>query len=123
MDIVGEKVTDFTTKWTSVTVTAEGIMVNEEADSGAMGTGLVTVTFRPPVDQSAETGPVEVQAVLFSPDGSSLSVTGAGTWRKSGHHKWEVRNDLLAEDGQRFFVVEEHDLKTRSTTGTTYAVV
>lgn len=33
-------------------------MVNEEAGSGTMGTGLVMVTFRPPVGQSVETGPV-----------------------------------------------------------------
>ena len=122
MSVIGKKITDFTTKWTSVTVTEAGVVVNEEVDTGPLGTGVITTTFGPPVDAARETGPFRICGILFAPDGAQQSVTGERTWRNSGHHKREVKNYILTGDGQRMFVVEEHDLATRSAKGTTYSL-
>ena len=51
-----------------------------------------------------------------------MSVSGGGTWRTIGVHKWELKVINLGSDGQRVLVVEELDLATRSTKGTAYAL-
>lgn len=122
MSVIGEKITDYTGKVTSVTMTAGGAVINAEAEVGPFGTALYTETVGPAVDAAGETGPFSTQTQAFLPDGSTMSFTVTGTWRKSGQHKWELKGIGLAADGQCSFVVEEHDLATRSTTGTIYAL-
>ena len=120
MNVIGEKITDFTTQWTSVTVTEAGVAVNADVDSDALGMGVITSTFGAPVDADRETGPFTVRGTLFGADGTAQSVRGEGVWRRCGHHKWQVKNYVLTAAGQRLFVVEELDLATRSSKGTTY---
>ena len=122
MRVIGEKIADYTGKVTTTTVTEAGVVPNVEADVGPFGTVLYTVTFGPAGDAAGETGPVTLRGHCFLADGGTLPFTGAGTWRKSGHHRWRVKTINLAADGQRVFVVEEWDLATRSTKGTVYAL-
>ena len=120
--VIGEKITDYTGKVTTTTVAEAGVVPNVEADVGPFGTVHYTETFGPAGDAAGETGPVTLRGQCFLADGGTLPFTGAGTWRKSGHHQWRVKNINLAADGQRVFVVEEWDLATRSTQGTVYAL-
>ena len=122
MSVIGEKQADITGKITSVTVTSEGNAVNLETDVGPLGTVMATVTFGPPVDSAAETGPITIHGQIFGPEGEVRGFVSAGTWRKSGHHKWEIKHIPLATDGQRMFVVDDFDLATRSTNGAVYAL-
>ncbi len=63
-----------------------------------------------------------VHGQIFGPEGEVRRFVSAGTWRKSGHHKWEIKHIPLAADGQRMFVVDDFDLVTRSTNGAVYAL-
>ena len=122
MSVIGEKVTDYAGKVTSTTITEAGAVVNVEAEVGPFGTVLYTATLGPAVDAAGEKGPFATRTQAFLPDGRTMSFSVAGTWRKSGHHKWELKGIGLAADGQRNFVVEELELATRSTKGTIYAL-
>lgn len=122
MRVIGEQVTDYTGRVTTTTVTEAGVVPDVEAAVGPFGTVLYTGTFGPAVDAAGETGPVTLRGQCFLAGGGALPFTGAGTWRKSGHHLLRVKNINLAADGQRFFVVEEWALATQSTKGTVYAL-
>ena len=102
MSVIGEKLGEISGKITSVTITEAGNAVNLEAEVGSVGTVLATLT--------------------FGPDGSSPSFTSGGTWRTSGHHKWEIKDISLDSEGQRMLVVDEFDLATRSHKGTIYSL-
>jgi len=119
MSVIGEKLAEYTGKVTSSTMTDAGTAVNVEADAGELGTILYTTRFEPAVDAAGETGPFTVRGQGFLPDGTAR---GRGTWRTIGVHRWELKTINQAGDGQRFFVVEEADLATRSTKGTIYAL-
>ena len=122
MSVIGKKLGEINGKITSVTITEAGNAVNLEAEVGSLGTVLGTVTFGPAVDAAGETGPITIHGQMLAPDGSSRSFTSGGTWRTSGHHKWEIKHIPLDSDGQRMFVVDEFDLATRTHKGTAYAM-
>ena len=122
MSVILEKTGAFTGKVTSVTMTDAGPVVNVELEGDSYGTILVTTTFGPAVDNAGEVGPVTERAQAFLPDGSTVNYTNAGTWKKVGDHRWDVRMINLASNGERALTVEEWDLATRSTKGTIYAL-
>ena len=122
MSVIGEELGEISGKITSVTITEAGNAVNLEAEVGSVGTMLATVMFGPPVDAAGETGPMTIRGQVFAPDGSSPSFTSGGTWRTSGHHKWENKHISLDSEGQRMLVVDEFDLATRSHKGTIYSL-
>ena len=122
MSVIGDKFGAYAGKVTSSTVTEAGPAVNVEADAGDLGTILYTTTFGAAVNAAGETGPCTVRGMIFGPDGTTVSVSGGGTWRTIGVHKWELKVINLGSDGQRVLVVEELDLATRSTKGTAYAL-
>ena len=120
MGTIGKKIANYTGKVTSFTMSEAGGAVNVEADAGDFGTILYTTTFGPPVDAAGETGAVTVRGQGFLPDGSALPVTGGGTWRKIGTHKFELKVINQSADGQRYFVTEVGELATRSAKGAIY---
>ena len=122
MSAIGAKISDYTGKVTSATVTEAGAVINAEGDAGSFGTYMYTVTFGPAVDTAGETGPLTGRVQGFRPDGSVVPQVVTGVWRKSGHHQWEVKAINMVADGNRFFFVEAWDLATRSLTGTIYAL-
>lgn len=122
MGLIGEKLWEYQGKMTSVTPGEAGKVVNTEGSVEQLGTVLVTETFALPVDAAGETGPATVHGQAFLANGETLSFTGAGTWRKSGVHQWEAKWIQQTTDGQRLFVVEEHDLASRSVSATVYAL-
>ena len=120
--VIGKKVVEGTGKVTSITVTEAGPMVNIDATMGERGTAIYTVTFGAPVGAARETGPYSVRGQVFYTDGKNATFTGAGTWRKSGQHQWESKAVVLLSNGERRFVVEAHDLASRSVKTTIYAL-
>ena len=120
MSQIGKKLADYTGKVTSFTMSEAGGTANVEADAGDFGTILYTTTFGPPVDTAGDTEAVSVIGQRFLPDGSTLPVTGGGTWRKIGTHKFELKVINQSADGQRYFVIEVGGLATRSPKGTIY---
>ena len=122
MSVIGEKISEIMGKVTSTTVTEAGNSVNLEIEAGPFGLVSCTTTFGAPLDVASETGPISERGCCFLADGSFLPYTGVGTWRTSGHHKWEVKLINLAADGQRVFAVYELELATRSIKGTIYAL-
>ena len=122
MSVVGDKQSDITGKITSITIRESGSQVNLEADVGSFGIVFGTVNFNPSVDANKETGTVVVRGQALRPDGTNASFRCAGTWRKSGRSRWEIKHISIDDEGQRMFVVDEFDLENRSTTGVVYAL-
>ena len=122
MSVIGDKQADINGKITSITIRESGNQVNLEADVGSFGMVFGTVDFNPPVDANKETGTVVVRGQALRPDGTNVSFRGAGTWRKSGRSRWEIKHISIDEEGQRIFVVDEFDLENRSNTGVVYAL-
>jgi len=56
MNVLGEKLTDFAGKITSVTATEVGLVVNVENETGPFGNVLYTVTLGPAIAPEEETG-------------------------------------------------------------------
>lgn len=121
MSVIGEKVTEFAGKITSVTMTETGAVVNAEVDAGPFGMVMYTVTFGQAVDAAGKTGPHTILGQGFPPDGSTLTFAGGGTWRNSGHHR-ELKHITLLSDGQRSFAVDNLDFAARTAAGTIYAL-
>ena len=84
MNVLGEKLTDFAGKITSVTATEAGLVVNVEGETGSFGNVLYTVTLGPAVTPEQETGAHTIRGQAFSPDGGTLEFSGGGVWRSSG---------------------------------------
>ena len=122
MAAIGEKQAEISGKITTVTIRDAGSEVNVEANVGSFGMVFGTVTFEPAVDAARETGPVIVRGRALRPDGATVAFKGAGTWRKTGTHQWEIKHISLDTDGQRIFVVDVFDLEARTNTGTLYAL-
>jgi len=80
------------------------------------------VTFGPAVDAESEKGAFAARTRAFLSDGGVMSLTVTGTWCKREHHKWEQKGIGLSADGQRYFVVEELEMATRSTRGRIYVL-
>ena len=122
MSAIGEKISDYTGKVTSVTLTEAGSIMNAEGEAGPFGTYLYTATFGPAGGPAGETGPLTGRVQDFRPDGSVVPQVVTGVWRKRGHRQWEVKAINMAADGKCLFFVEVWDLATRSISGTIYAL-
>ena len=121
MSVIGEKVTEFSGKISTVTMTETETTVNAEVDAGPFGMVLYTVIFRQAADAAGKTGPQTIRGQAFLPDGSTLTFAGGGAWRNSGHCR-ELKHTTLISDGQRSFAVENLDFTARTTAGTIYAM-
>ena len=101
MAAIGEKQAEISGKITSVTIRDTDTEVNVEANVDSFGMVFGTVTFAPAVDAARETGPGIVRGRALRPDGATVPFKGAGTWRKTGHHQWEIKHISLDAEGQR----------------------
>ena len=121
MSVIGEKLTEFAGTMTSVAMTETETVVNNAVDAGPFGTVLYTLTFGERVDAAGETGPHTIRGQCFSPDGTTLTFVGGGTWRNRGNHR-ELKHVTVLSDGQRTFAVENLDFNAQTASGTIYGL-
>ena len=122
MNVLGEKLTDFAGKITSVTATEAGLVVNVENETGSFGNVLYTVTLGPAVTPEEETGAHTIRGQAFSPDGGTLEFSGGGVWRSSGPNQRILKHITQLANGQRTFAVDNFDLVKNTASGTVYAL-
>ncbi len=122
MNVLGEKLTDFAGKITSVTATEAGLVVNVENETGPFGNVLYTVTLGPAVIPEEETGAHTIRGQAFSPDGGTLEFSGGGVWRSSGPNQRILKHITQLANGQRTFAVDNFDLVKNTASGTVYAL-
>ncbi len=122
MNIIGEKVTDFAGKITSVTATEAGLVVNVENESGSFGNVLYTVTFGPSIVAEEETGAHTIRGVAFAPEGGTVEFSGAGVWYSSGPNKRVLKHITQLANGQRTFAVDNFDLVKNTAYGVVYSL-
>ena len=122
MSVLGEKLTDFAGKITSVTATEAGLVVNVENESGPFGNVLYTVTFGAAILPDEETGPHSIRGQAFSPDGGTVEFSGGGVWRSSGPNQRILKHITQLANGQRTFAVDNFDLVKNTASGTVYAL-
>ena len=122
MNVLGEKLTDFAGKITSVTATEAGLVVNVENETGTFGNVLYTVTLGPAVIPEEETGAHTIRGQAFSPDGGTLEFSGGGVWRSSGPNQRILKHITQLANGQRTFAVDNFDLVKNTASGTVYAL-
>ena len=122
MNVLGEKLTDFAGKITSVTATEAGLVVNVENETGSFGNVLYTVTLGPAVIPEEETGAHTIRGQAFSPDGGTLEFSGGGVWRSSGPNQRILKHITQLANGQRTFAVDNFDLVKNTASGTVYAL-
>ena len=122
MNVLGEKLTDFAGKITSVTATEAGLVVNVENETGPFGNVLYTVTLGPAVIPEEETGAHTIRGQAFSPDGGTLEFSGGGVWRSSGPNQRILKHITQLANGQRTFAVDNFDLVKNTAYGTVYAL-
>ncbi len=122
MNVLGEKLTDFAGKITSVTATEVGLVVNVENETGPFGNVLYTVTLGPAIAPEEETGAHTIRGQAFSPDGGTLEFSGGGVWRSSGPYQRILKHITQLANGQRTFAVDNFDLVKNTASGTVYAL-
>ena len=122
MNVLGEKLTDFAGKITSVTATEAGLVVNVENETGPFGNVLYTVTLGPAIVSEEETGAHTIRGQAFSPDGATVEFSGGGVWRSSGPNQRILKHITQLADGQRTFAVDNFDLVKNTAFGTVYAL-
>ena len=122
MNVLGEKLTDFAGKITSVTATEAGLVVNVENETGPFGNVLYTVTLGPAVIPEEETGAHTIRGQAFSPDGGTLEFSGSGVWRSSGPNQRILKHITQLANGQRTFAVDNFALVKNTAYGTVYAL-
>ena len=122
MNALGEKLTDFAGKITSVTATEAGLVVNVENETGPFGNVLYTVTLGPAIVPEEETGAHTIRGQAFSPDGGTVEFSGGGVWRTSGPNQRILKHITQLANGQRTFVVDNFDLVKNTAFGTVYAL-
>ena len=88
--VIGQKITDFAAKVTSVTYLENKSVINLQTfgDVGPYGTVGVTATFSRPVDGDGSTGPYSSQGISFRKDDSVERISSQGVWRSLGQHRW-----------------------------------
>ena len=119
---LGEKLTDFVGKITSVTATEAGLVINVENESGPFGNVLYTVTLGPAIVPDEETGAHTIRGQAFSPDGGTVEFSGGGVWRSSGPNQRILKHITQLATGQRTFAVDNFDLVKNTASGTVYAL-
>ena len=122
MYVLGEKLTDFAGKITSVTATEAGLVVNVENETGPFGNVLYTVTLGPAIVPEEETGAHTIRGQAFSPDGGTVEFSGGGVWRTSWPNQRILKHITQLANGQRTFVVDNFDLVKNTAFGTVYAL-
>ena len=122
MNVLGEKLTDFAGKITSVTATEAGLVVNVENEAGPFGNVLYTVTLGPAIVPEEETGAHTIRGQAFSPDGGTVEFSGGGVWRSSGPNQRILKHITQLANGQRTFAVDNFDLVKNTASGTVYAL-
>ena len=122
MYVLGEKLTDFAGKITSVTATEAGLVVNVENETGPFGNVLYTVTLGPAIVPEEETGAHTIRGQAFSPDGGTVEFSGGGVWRTSGPNQRILKHITQLANGKRLFVVDNFDLVLNTAFGTVYAL-
>ncbi|MBT7908962.1 MAG: hypothetical protein HN607_00350 [Verrucomicrobia bacterium] len=122
MNVLGEKLTDFAGKITSVTATEVGLVVNVENETGPFGNVLYTVTLGPAIAPEEETGAHTIRGQAFSPDGGTVEFSGGGVWRTSGPNQRILKHITQLANGQRTFAVDNFDLVKNTAFGTVYAL-
>ena len=122
MYVLGEKLTDFAGKITSVTATEAGLVVNVENETGPFGNVLYTVTLGPAIVPEEETGAHTIRGQAFSPDGGTVEFSGGGVWRTSGPNQRILKHITQLANGKRLFVVDNFDLVKNTAFGTVYAL-
>ena len=122
MNVLGEKLTDFAGKITSVTATAAGLVVNVENETGPFGNVLYTVTLEPAIVPEEETGAHTIRGQAFSPDGETVEFSGGGVWRSSGPNQRILKHITQLANGQRTFAVDNLDFVRHRASGTVYAL-
>ncbi len=122
MNVLGEKLTDFAGKITSVTATEAGLVVNVENETGPFGNVLYTVTLGPAIVPGEETGAHTIRGQAFSPDGGTVEFSGGGVWRTSGLNQRILKHITQLANGQRTFAVDNFDLVKNTASGTVYAL-
>ena len=116
---VGEKISDFSAKVTSVNY-MEGknvLTMESDGDSGKYGTVGASATFMPPVDAQGMVGAYIGRGMSFCPDGTTVSFTSNGGWKSLGEHRWQVNTNGLGTDGGRTLAVGILALKTKTDKG------
>lgn len=119
---VGEKISDFSAKVTSVNY-MEGknvLTMESDGDIGKYGTVGASATFMAPVDAKGMVGPYTGRGMSFRPDGTTVSFTSNGVWKSLGGHRWQVNTIGLGTDGGRTLAVGILELKTMTFKGSIY---
>ena len=122
MNVLGEKLTDFAGKITSVTATEAGVVVNVENETGPFGNVLYTVTLGPAIAPEEETGGTYDSRASILARGGTVEFSGGGVWRTSGPNQRILKHITQLANGQRTFAVDNFDLVKNTAFGTVYAL-
>ena len=122
MNVLGEKLTDFAGKITSVTATEAGLVVNVENETGPFGNVLYTVTLGPAIAPEEETGGTYDSRASILARGGTVEFSGGGVWRTSGPNQRILKHITQLANGQRTFAVDNFDLVKNTAFGTVYAL-
>jgi hypothetical protein len=122
--VVGKKITDFSAKVTSVTYLEDRNVLNMQSDGdvGPFGTVGITSTFMNAADAKQTVGAYSSRGVSFRADGTLVGITGNGSWKSLGKHRWEVTSVGVSSEGKRTLAVGVLELATMSFKGSVYSL-
>ena len=120
--VVGEKISDFASKVTSVTYLEGRNVVNlqTESDVATYGTVGSTAEFIAPSRAKGTTGVYKTRGMAFRPDGATIGFTGHGAWKALGDNRWSVTSIIVDDEGARNIAVATLELKTMMMKGSLY---